>query len=274
VRLVIWIIYCLVVLLSCNSQVRAQNVQLYYKPPIIVVESSEELPITFWERFESEFGKSSESIFTDRFHSFKTIGWYLDSEADSAAFGERTARAASRSLSRSVGVGFRRAVIEEPFVDWLKDRPGVITDLILYAVDTDDEDAVAPLDPSYHERERSWWKQISERPGFRYGFRPFQESPYAFVSSGIWRGDSLLALAHVRYHYRRFADHQFQFAVSVPLSRTVAMDVGTAYQFGKNDDERKFVIKVSKQLRNGGIVHVGMEAKDRPTFVCGVSMPL
>ena len=248
--------------------------ELYYKPPVIVVRSPDEIPVTFWERFEFEFENSSETIFTDRFHSFKSLDWYLEADGDASAFGERATRLASRSLSRSAGVGFRRAVIEEPFVAWLKEQPSVVTELILYALDTEDEDAVAPLDPTYHTRERSWWNQLSERPGFRYGLRPFQESPYAFVSSGIWRGDSLLALAHVRYHYRRFADHQFELAMSVPLAPSIALDLGTAYQFGRHDDVKKIVVKLSKQLRNGGVVHIGVEAQDRPTFLVGVSMPL
>jgi hypothetical protein len=94
------------------------------------------------------------------------------------------------------------------------------------------------------------------------------------VSSGIWSGDSLLALAHLRYHYRRFSDHQFEVALSVPLARGLSFDVGAAHQFGQHEESSTMVVKLTKQMKGGGMVHVGMVAKERPTFVVGLSLPL
>ncbi len=252
-----------------------QLMQLDYKIPAIVIESPDEVPITFWERFEFSFDQSANNTFNDRLHAFNTMSWYLESGNGVAdRLGDRTARVASRALSRSAVSGIREAAFDLPIAIWLKEQRNFLADVLLYALDTEDEDAVTPLDPSYRVLERSWWKRLSESRGFCYGIRPFQASPYAFVSAGIWSGDSLLALAHVRYHYRRFSAHQFEIAVSLPLSHGLSLDLGAAHEFGGRVEEKKLVLKLSKQLRGGGIVHVGMEAKDRPTFLVGMSLPL
>ena len=94
------------------------------------------------------------------------------------------------------------------------------------------------------------------------------------MSTGIWKGDSLLALADLRYHYTHFADHEFEFALSVPLAHGFSIDFGTAYQFGRHDDTKRMVLKLFKQFNGGGIVHVGMEVQEHPKFLVGISLPL
>ena len=60
----------------------------------------------------------------------------------------------------------------------------------------------------------------------------------------------------------------------MPLSRRVSFDVGAARVVGRQTEPAKFVLKLSKQFKRGGILHVGMEAKARPTFLVGMSVPL
>jgi hypothetical protein len=249
--------------------------QLDYKVPKLVIESPEEMPVTFWERFDHAFGNNSDKLFSDRFHSINTLNWYLDPvDGGFESFGDRASRTAAGALSRSVVTGFREAVNDLPFMDWLDGQRGFVADLLLDSLDTVEEESVNALNPSYRILEKSWWRRLSESRGFRYGLRPFQISPYAFVSAGIWNKDSLLAMAHLRYHYRHFSEHQFEMAISVPLSRGVALDVGASQLLGRHADPTKLVLKLSKQFKGGGIVHVGMEVKDRPTFLVGMSLPL
>ncbi len=262
-------------MLAISERACGQIMQLEYRMPAIVIESPEELPVTFWERFEYAFGNNSEHIFTDRFHSINTLSWYLElNDGKIETFGNRATRVAAGALSRSIVTGFREAAIDLPVMEWLDGQRSFVVDLVLDSLATEEEESVDPLNPSFRVMERSWWKRLSESRGFRYGIRPFQISPYAFASTGIWSRGSLLAMAHLRYHYRHFSDHQFEFALSVPLARKISLDVGTAYQFGRNAEAKKLVLKITKQLRGGGIVHVGMEAQEHPAFLVGMSVPL
>lgn len=265
----------LIATVAISGQASSQSMQLEYSVPNLVVESPAEKPFTLWERFEYAFGPSAEKVYTDRLHSLNTTHWYLEMAGRNAdEFRDHTTHVASRAFSRSIVVSLREAAFDLPVMEWLKDQRGFLADFVRNAVATEGEEAVSPLDPSYRVLERSWWKRMSDSRGFRYGFRPFRTSPYAFVSAGLWNGDSLLVLAHVRYHYKNFADHQFEFALSVPLAHGFSIDVGTAYEFGRHEDTQRMVLKLSKQLEGGGIVHIGLEAQEHPTFLVGISLPL
>lgn len=265
----------LVAAVAICGPARGQNMQLDYELPALVIQSPREQPFTLWKQFEFAFEANAEKVFTDRFHSLNTMHWYVElSGRDAGEFRDHTALAARRGFSRSVVTSIKEAGFTLSVMDWLDGHRGLLAEILLQAIDTADEEAVAPLDPSYRDLERTWWRRLSESRGFRYGIRPFRTSPYAFVSAGLWSGDSLLALAHVRYYYRDFADHQFEFALSVPLARGFSLDVGTAYQFGRREDSTRMVLKLSKQFEGGGIVHVGLEAQAHPTFLVGISLPL
>ena len=249
--------------------------QLDYKTPDIVIQSPKVLPETFWERFEFAFEDNSEKIFIDRFHPINALDWYSEShDAITELRAHRATRLAKGAFTRSITTGLREAAIDLPFMDWLDSNRGFVADLVLDSLDSVEEEAVSPLNPSYRILEKSWWKRLSETRGFRYGIRPLQISPYAYLSTGIWNNGSLLAMAHLRYHYRHFSQHQFEFVFSIPLTHEIAFDIGTAYKAGRHIEEKKLVLKLSKQFRNGGIVHIGMEAQQRPTFLVGMSVPL
>jgi hypothetical protein len=232
-------------------------------------------PTTFWERFEFATLTRAEDTFTDRFHALNTLNWQGEMASRQAAeFRDHSTRVAHRALTHSVSTGFREAAFDLPLAFWLKENRGFFADLLLRTVDTADEAAVAPLNPDYRARERSWWQQLSASRDFRYGLRPFRTSPYAFVSGSVWSGDSLLVLAHLRYHYRQFAEHQFEFALSLPVSHGYAIDLGTAYHLERNGEAKRLVLKLSKEFATGGLVHVGLETREHPRFQVGMTMPL
>ena len=261
-------------LIGSGAQASEQRMQLDYDVPRFELEIPREQPITVWERFEYSFELSGEKIFTDRFHPLNTTHWYLMSDLSADGFREHTARVARNSFSRTIAVSARDAVFDLPFLIWLDDKRGFLVDLLFNSVDTYEELSVAPLDPSYRALERSWWKRLASSKHLTYGIRPFRTSPYAFASRSFWSGDTLLMLAHVRYHYSDFADHQFELAVSLPLSNGFALDLGTAYHFNRHDEAKLMVLKLSKQLEGGGIMHIGMEAQEHPRFLVGFSVPL
>ena len=147
----------------------------------------------------------------------------------------------------------------------------VLGGLLSESVDAVEEDAVAPTDPWIRPAELSWWKSLAERRVLRYGIRPFRADPYAFLSMRLKEGDRLMALGHVRYYFRDFADHRFELALSLPVTKGFALDIGTAYQFGRHEDEKKIVVKLFKPLKRG-MIHLGVEIEKEPTLLAGLSM--
>jgi len=226
------------------------------------------------ERFKVVFDQRVDELFTDRFHPFNVMSWNMElADNDSDHLRERAASAGRNALSKSVGDGVREATIDLPILLWLKERQGLLADFLRNSLDSVGEEEVAPLDVSYRFGERSWWQRLSESGAVRYGIRPLSESPYTFLSLGIKDGDALLLLAHVRYHYRHFAEHLFEIALSVPLAHGFAIDLGTSYQFGRRDAEERLVVKLFKELKGGGIVHLGLEAQQHPALFAGIALP-
>lgn len=263
------------VLAAPYCSVAQQRLEATVAAAPLELELTADVPVTFWDRFEFSFSARAERIFTDRLHSLNTMNWHFELAArDAEEFRQISAQAASRALSRSLSVSLREATLDLPVMVWLREHRGFFADLVLNSMDSLGEEAVDPLNPSYRPLERSWWRTLAASREFSYGLRPFQTSPYAFVSAGVWRGDSLLMLLHVRYHYRHFSDHQFELAASWPLAHGVSLDVGTAYQFGRNQDLSRMVVKLSKQFDDGGIFHLGIEAQEHPRFIVGLSLPL
>lgn len=252
-----------------------QAMELEYRLPTITVNWDDQPPVTFWERFETAFDKNATTIFVDRFHPLNTSQWNLDMpDLAAESFQDRTSHAARKALARSVTVSLREAALELPVVMWLEDRQGFLVDLVMDSVDAVEEESVSPLDPSYRVIEKSWWRRLAESRNFRFGLRPFRTSPYAFMSASFWSGDSLVMLAHVRYHYSHFTDHRFEVALSFPLSPGLSLDVGTAYQIARHTEDKRIVLKLTKQFSNDAIVHVGLEAQDHPRFLAGITMAL
>ena len=251
-----------------------QNVDLEYGPFARPIVLSPREPSAFWERFDTGVDRNAPKVFADRFHAFHVYRWDLESVSrDSGYFRDRTVGTARNALSKSIEYGMREAVVDLPVFLWLKDREGFLADLLRNSVGSVEEEAVAPLDVSYHPVERSWWEQLSESRRLRYGIRPFKTNPYAYLGLGFKDGDKLLLLANVRYHYDHFTDHRFEFALSLPLAYGLAIDFGTSYQIGRNGEEQKAVVKILKELKTGGIIHAGFEVRNHPTLFAGIAFP-
>jgi hypothetical protein len=226
------------------------------------------------ERFRVEFDERVDQLFADRFHPFNVMNWNMElASKGSDHLRDRAASAGRNALSKSFGDGVREATVDLPILLWLNERQSLLADFLRNSLDEVDEEEVAPLDVSYRAVERSWWQRLSESGDVRYGIRPFRTSPYAFLSLGIRDGDALLLLAHLRYHYRAFAEHLFEVALSVPIANGFAIDLGTSYRFGRNGEEGGLVVKLFKEFKSGGIVHVGLEARERSAFFAGIAFP-
>src|SRR5262249_54469381 len=107
--------------------------------------------------------------------------------------------------------------------------------------------------------------------GTHYGIRPLSTSPYVYISHAIKDGAAnTIFVANLRYYYQHFADHRFELALSVPLAYGLALDLGSAYQFGIHEDQ-KFVVKFLKEFKGGGIAHLGFEVREHPSIIAGIS---
>ena len=252
-----------------------QNMALEYRSNSIApYELSAGQTAVFWQNFKIAFDQHADEVFTDQFHPFKVMNRDMESaDTDSSKFRERSSHAAWNSLSKSLVGSIRDAAVHLSAMSWIEERQGWLANFLWNSVDSVQEEAVAPLDPSYHPIEQSWWEALSEKRQVRYGVRPLQKDPYAFLSFGIKDGDRIFLLGHVRYHYSDFSDHRFELAFSVPVTRSVSVNVGTLYQFGMHAEEKKITVKIFKEFKSGGILHVGFEAQQHPTLLAGVAVP-
>ena len=229
----------------------------------------------FWQRFTQSFKTRVPEVYTDNFSPFAGLSWLLKKpDASWQDYMDRGTSTAQSSMSKSLEYSLRDASLTLPIGAWVDDNQDSINDLFVNSVDAVEEESVSPLNPNYIPNERRWWKSISEARTLRYGVRPLNSSPYAFLSFRVADSDRPILLGHVRYYCRDFTDHRFQLAVSLPLTERVALDVGTAYQFGQHEQEKKVVVKLSKALAHGGIAHVGMELQKTPVLIAGITLPL
>ena len=204
------------------------------------------------------------------------MGWDFNREDDDSWHDavERANRRMRSALMKSVQYSLRDAAVVLPAAVWFEGREDALSEFFVNSVDAVEEEAVEPLNPQYRPAERRWWQELKEKRVLRYGIRPFRTDPYTFLSARLQDGDHLLLLGHVRYYFRDLADHRFEVAVSLPLGNGFALDAGNAYQFGRHEDESKFVVKLSKPLKQGGIVHLGFEVQSSPAVFAGISVPL
>jgi hypothetical protein len=256
-------------------EVRAteQGTQVEQQPLTSVLESPSKPNPGVWERFTLAFDQDANELFADRFHPFKVINMRIRAEErDFNTFTERTTTTARYTLLKSAVYSAREATVDLPVLLWLKDRQGLLAGFLRNSLGSVEEEAVEPLSVSYGAVERSWWKRLAADGDLSYGVRPFRTDPYAFLSLGLRDGDALFLLGNLRYYYRDFANHSFEFALSVPLPHGLSIDVGTAYQFGQ-EDAQKVVVKLFKGFKGGGILHVGFEVRSRPALFAGVAFP-
>lgn len=239
------------------------------------IEFSSRTQFDFWKRFETAFDDSTTKVFADRFHPLSAKNWTIQLAGKSTrSMGEKYTTTAFDALGKSMTYSLREAAISFPAVANLEENQGLLADFFIGTVDDVDEESVSPLDPTFGLAERSWWGRLSESRRLHYGLRPLRTDPYAFVSFAVKDGKTPLLLGHMRYYYDSFTDHRFEFAFSLPVAHGCSFDVGTSYQFGMHDEQKKLVLKFLKEFKSGGIVHVGLEAQEHPSLFAGISLPL
>jgi len=232
-------------------------------------------PSGFWEHFQQAFNSRSAQVFTDSLHPLKVMGWQMSQDNDTwQDVVERGNRKMKYALTKSMQYSLRDASVVIPIANWLEGREDALAEFFLNSVDAVEEEAVQPLNPGYRPAERRWWQDVAQRKIVSYGIRPFRTDPYTFLSVRFQDEDRLILLGHVRYYFQDLTDHRFDVALSLPVGQGFALDAGTTYQFGPHDDETRFVVKLSKAFKQGGIMHLGIEVKSSPTVFAGISLPL
>jgi hypothetical protein len=264
----------LAVLTTAEAQPTEQTLAVEPDSSARLVLSVEPQPVFFWERFSTAFDHRSEDVFADRLHAFNMLRWSVQlNRTDSSGAGERSTSAAQRGLSTALGYGLRDTIADSPLMLWLEERQGFLGSFLRDSIDGVEEESVSPLDGSYGFVEHSWWKTLRDRRALRYGIRPFRTSPYLFTSFAVRDHKQLLFMSHVRYYYDKLANHRFEVAVSVPLMYGFTMSAGTSYQFGGLRDQGRAGIKLLKELKTGGVMHLGCELRERPTLLAGITFP-
>jgi len=237
------------------------------------IEAPPKEPFFFWDRFDYAFEDDVNNVFVDALNPLNSVRWNLEEPGPdfSDRFYRRTSHAASGALLDAFSYSTREAAVNTPLVFWLCDHQGWFGDLLRDSVGSVAEESLTPLQASYRAVEQSWWDTLMRDGGTHYGIRPFSSSPYAYVSRGVTDGgDNVLFLANLRYYYDHFSEHRFELALSVPLIYGLALDLGTAYQFGTHD-ERDFAVRLLKELKGGGMATLGLQIRQQPRIIAGIT---
>ncbi len=260
------------VALAVEACAADQQVTPQYSNFAVFIQSPPHEPLFFWDRFDYSFENDVNDVFADSLQPLDVIKWNLSLPGKDFAenFRAHSAHAARGAFEKSMEYSLRDAAVETPAMHWLEDHDGWFADLLKDSVDNVGEETVAPLDVSYHVTEQSWWSAFLRNGGTHYGIRPLRSSPYAYISQSFSDGENTLFLANIRYYYDHFSEHRAELALSIPLRYGLMMDIGTDYGFGTHTEER-CVVKLLKELKGGGIAHVGFEVKERPILIAGIT---
>lgn len=262
---------------AATSAVAAQAADQDYPPQptsfALSIETPPKEPFFFWDRFNYAFEGDVNNVFADALNPLNSVRWNLQEPGPdfSARFYSRTSRAVRGALLDSFDYGSREAAVNTPLASWLDTRQGWFGDLIRDSVGSVAEESITPLNVTYRAEEQSWWHTLLRDGETHYGIRPLSSSPYAYVGRSVRDGaDNVLFLANLRYYYDHFSQHRFELALSVPLVYGIALDLGSAYQFGTHD-ERDFAVRLLKELKGGGIATIGVQVRQRPILMAGIT---
>jgi hypothetical protein len=248
------------------------TVELYHgRFSLTAIEAPKQQPVLLSERFAFAFDRRADDVFLDRLHLLHMMKWSLQLNG-SEDFRDRTTSAAQGAFTKSIAYSARDAIADSPFMVWLEQRQETLATFLRDSINSVEEESVSPLDASYGFVERSWWKGLRKSGAIRYGLRPFRSSPYAFTSFAVRDENEVFFLSHIRYYYDDLSEHRFEVAMSVPMAHGFALDVGTSYEFGRHRGEERLAIKIVRELRNGGIAHLGFELRERPILLAGITM--
>lgn len=243
--------------------------------PVSIPDLRPEPPPDLWGRFRHAFDLRAEEVFVDRLHPLKVMDLSLRHPGESwVQRVERVNGAVEKAFLKSVEYSLRDASLGIPLLGWIETSQDTLASFLVDSLDAVEEESVSPFDLSYGAAERSWWRNLSENRGLRFGLRPLSSSPYAYLGMRLQEAGRTLLLGNVRYYFKNFTDHRFELSFSIPMPAGVAIDLGTFYQFGQNEIERRLVVKIFKPLRNGGVAHMGVEVQRAPLVFAGLSIPL
>jgi len=257
-----------IALVVLGARAGEQVYELQYNPFVSQMDSSQSESFTLWQRFKTAFNEQSDEVFANSLYPFKIVTWSMGPPKTAMRLSDRSAKAARGALVKSIAYSAREAAVSLPVMQ----VKSLFGDFLCNTVDEVDEEAVAPLDPSYRPTESTWWKRMTEGGKLRYGVRPFSTAPYGFLSLRAGSADQLLLLSDVRYYFRNFTDHKFELALTVPLRDGYSIGAGAAYQFGANPDEKNLVLKLAKEFKGGGILYLGLKTKKHPMLLAGLSV--
>jgi hypothetical protein len=224
----------------------------------------------FWDHFKSSFGERADEVLSDRLDPLDVLRRTSTSLSDGAAFREYPTKAGVGAISKSVVYSFREAFFDLPGMVWLKGRQDFFTDVLRNSIDSVGEESVSSKNVSYRAVEQSWWKDVSEKGGLRYGIRPFRSSPYAFLSFNLTDGNQSILMGHLRYRLNHFNEHDFDLEISVPIAPGLAVGIGSSYKFG-GDEERSVGLTVTKALKHGGVLHFGAGVSQHPSLFASLT---
>lgn len=232
-------------------------------------------PVTFMGRFEAAVDQRADEVFADRLHPLKWMQWEVSRPAGFPDWvRDRTDRAARRALGKSLEYGLRDALVDAALLGWVEDRADALGEFLLGSLDAVEEEELAPFELGYGAVERAWWRSVAERRSWRYGLRPLRADPYAFLSLQVRERGRPLLLGHARYYFQNLTDHKFELAVSFPLAHGFMLDCGTSYQFGENPDQQRLVVKLFKPIGDAGLIHIGLDLREKPEVLAGVTIAL
>lgn len=262
-----------------EAEARAEDLSAvfpYQQSPVLYGDLREEEPASFWALFKVAFDHRAPGVFEDQFHplNFGNVN-ALWTDRDFNHLSDYNAAVARHAFANTFRSSARDAALDLdlPVVEWLRGRQGFLADFLWNSLGSVEEESVSPLNPSYRPVEHSWWNKLSKDSSLRYGVRPFRTDPYAFLGWRIKRGERVLLLGDARYYCRNFGDHCFELALSTPITRDLSIELGTSYQFGTHQAERKVVLKLLKTFKSGGILHVALEARQQPVLIAGITVP-
>jgi len=276
-RVRLLMLVCATAVMETEARATDLNAGLPYQPsPDPYGYLHGEDPTSIWALFHVAFDHRATGVFGDRFQPFNVspvnalwTGRDFDHLPDYNVSLARNAFASSLRLSARDTV----LDLDLPIIAWLRERPGFFASFLWNSLDNADEESVSPFDPSYRSVARSWWRALSEDGHLRYGLRPFRNDPYAYLGWSIKDRERVLLLGDARYYFKNFGDHRFELTLSAPVTRNISLELGTSYQFGTHQTERRTVLKLLKTFKSGGTLHVALEVREHPMAVAGITLP-
>lgn len=267
--------FCLAAGFVSIAQGATGNIDLQNEQGSLIPGLQKEEPSGFWSRWHAAYENQTDEVFADRLHPLKVMEISLKRPTDSwDEIVDRGDRAVKGAFIKSFEFSLRDAALGLPVMNWVEERQDMFGSFLADSVDAVHEESVSPFDLSSGPSERAWWKSLAEARAYRFGIRPFMSSPYAYLAFRLREAGHTVLLGNVRYYFQNFSDHKFELSVSIPLPGGIAFDVGTFYQFGPHDEQRRVVAKLFKPFKNGAMAHLGVEVQRDPLVFAGVTMPL